>query len=603
MSITGEVQAEIFQNVIDERPISINVGEGESINEDDSRKPSRIKGLVTDNAAVMRKTWRILKRNNPTFYAYGCITHCFNLLNKDIYKLLVFKNIMQKTRKITTWFSRHAQDLSIFRRICIDKTGKEKALIKAGATRFGSETTSVESCVKAMNDLKITVADPLWNDNKESKKMKVKARDIRNLIMDTEYWRDAKIIHDFLAPLNAVICQLQSDKLPFGMGYHSFISLYSYFANYELNDIIDDDIQNAVLDMVMKRLDFLITPAHVASYLLTPHYVKKCTITLRAATAILEKALEGMPTAQIDAAKDAYVNFRASYNDVSFSQCWSDRELSIRSPSQWWAIWGLEPEFQGCQESSILLHNLLLAACGSERNWSDQKYIRASRRSKLKDTLADKLVNIYSNGELVDNFATASDLNKGFSCLKSKAGKQTDDRVDYLKLLSHCDQHPTFVHVNFNTIHSPSEFDGMHEDDAAEDGYNDDDENDSIASEVVRNIDVDNESSENEEDDIHEEYVGDILPCPEEVPKGLKENVRIAVYFDDEFDKGWFEGILQQVHKGKKRKENCTAKFEDGIANFIATKENYGRKVMWVLLPEITTNDAEIDDDNDIGEI
>ena len=115
MSVTGEMQAKVLQDIIDERKVrnvvATAVVEGDSHEEN----KSKIRSLVTDNASVMRKTWRILIRSNKGFIAYGCITHCYNLLNKDIYKLTLFKAVMKKCRTLTTWFSRHGQDLSIFR--------------------------------------------------------------------------------------------------------------------------------------------------------------------------------------------------------------------------------------------------------------------------------------------------------------------------------------------------------------------------------------------------------------------------------------------------------------------------------------------------------
>ena len=272
MSVSGEMQAKVFQDIIDERCIDTvidkprnNCSDSNKNNQHTSVRASKIKALVTNNAAVMKKTWRILTRDNPGFYAYGCICHCYNLLNKDVYKLEPFKSVMQRCRKITTWFSRHGQDLSIFRRVCIEKFNKEKSLIRAGATRFGSETTSIESCVKASNELKVTVVDPLWDDRKESKKMKLKGRDIRDLIMDTELWDEAIAITIFLHPLNDIISQLQSDKLPFGMVYHSFIQLHHHFLNFPENVVINDTLKEEIASKLLKRLDFLITPAHVAA--------------------------------------------------------------------------------------------------------------------------------------------------------------------------------------------------------------------------------------------------------------------------------------------------------------------------------------------------
>ena len=328
---------------------------------------------------------------------------------------------------------------------------------------------------------------------------------------------------------------------------------------------------------------------------MTPQYVSssKCTITLRAATSIIEKAMQGSDPDAIDAAKLAFTNFRASVNDSSYSECWRQRELEVRLPSHWWNVWGNEPELKGCQALATTLHKLLLSACGSERNWSDQKYVRTDRRNRMKDAMADKLVNIYCNSEIVDDLATSSDLNRRYSAKKSdRKTRDQGKKLNYLELLKHCDQDPSFVHPTFRTEIPLSNFDDMYEEEciADDDDYDSNCEHD-FERNVIRpskryiNSEV-SDSSEDEENDIHAEYVGDILPCPDEILKGLKENSRIVVYFDDEVDCGWFEGILIQVYKRKKKKDNCTAQFNDGIANFVATRENYGRKGMWVLLPD-----------------
>jgi Protein of unknown function (DUF 659) len=41
-------------------------------------------GVVTDNAAVMRRAWRLIEETYPHINAYGCAAHCLNLLIKDL---------------------------------------------------------------------------------------------------------------------------------------------------------------------------------------------------------------------------------------------------------------------------------------------------------------------------------------------------------------------------------------------------------------------------------------------------------------------------------------------------------------------------------------
>jgi hypothetical protein len=113
---------------------------------------------------------------------------------------------------------------------------------------------------------------------------------------------------------------------------------------------------------------------------------------------------------------------------------------------------------------------------------------------------------------------------------------------------------------------------------------------------IPGNRDAEDEEYHNRRLSTPRTYVGEILDCPDEVPKGVRESpkdwekknlppTRCAFWFDDGTDLGWFEGWVKEVDKRVTRKENCTAVFHDGIANRLITRENYGRNGQWVLLP------------------
>jgi len=60
-----------------------------------------LRAFCSDNAAVMRKTWRLLRAKFPGLLTYGCAPHAFNLHAKDICALPEFDSSVS-TRSSST---------------------------------------------------------------------------------------------------------------------------------------------------------------------------------------------------------------------------------------------------------------------------------------------------------------------------------------------------------------------------------------------------------------------------------------------------------------------------------------------------------------------
>jgi len=70
----------------------------------DSIGKNRCLGVVTDNAAAMKKAWQILQSDNryenlPIAY-YSCFCHTLNLLIHDIVKLESFSKVEENAKKL-----------------------------------------------------------------------------------------------------------------------------------------------------------------------------------------------------------------------------------------------------------------------------------------------------------------------------------------------------------------------------------------------------------------------------------------------------------------------------------------------------------------------
>jgi hypothetical protein len=63
----------------------------------------KVVSIVTDNAANMKKAWKILQAKYPALIINGCGAHIMNLLVKDIVKLDRFSDIIEHSKFITSF--------------------------------------------------------------------------------------------------------------------------------------------------------------------------------------------------------------------------------------------------------------------------------------------------------------------------------------------------------------------------------------------------------------------------------------------------------------------------------------------------------------------
>jgi hypothetical protein len=148
-SVNGEYQFEKLKSIIDK-----NGG------------VKKVAALVTDNASVMRKTWRLTRKHyNGDIWTYGCTPHGLNLLFKDILnKIPKFKKVEQLAKKITKHFNKVLQlgGLATFKKYqnllkLSDDSISSRSLKHPVITRWGSSYTCIESVIENLEALKMTV--------------------------------------------------------------------------------------------------------------------------------------------------------------------------------------------------------------------------------------------------------------------------------------------------------------------------------------------------------------------------------------------------------------------------------------------------------------
>ena len=115
--------------------------------------------VVTDTCATMVKAWAYVMDEFPWVSCIPCIPHVASLLMKDIGKLPKVEELIKHEGHVVNWFSNHQKPLAILRRKVLEKLGKRKELVKAGATRFGTNTLVGQRLQDVKDALVATVVD------------------------------------------------------------------------------------------------------------------------------------------------------------------------------------------------------------------------------------------------------------------------------------------------------------------------------------------------------------------------------------------------------------------------------------------------------------
>lgn len=220
------------------------------------RTHPKVKAVCTDNASVMRLAWRLLRDRLPKLWTYGCACHGFNLHAKDICKLEGFAATVSDCGSIATYFSRNLQlgGLATLRIKQVQVYGKQKAIKKAGATRWNSQVDCAQSIVDSKDALMMTATEADFISKENS-------ADVGALIRDVEFWRRVQVFIDTMEPVRRALKMLQSDRATPADVYAQWIEVHREHAG------------NATLvDILEKRMDFLIHPLHFVSYAFHPRY-------------------------------------------------------------------------------------------------------------------------------------------------------------------------------------------------------------------------------------------------------------------------------------------------------------------------------------------
>lgn len=248
-SVDGVYQADAFEPII---------------------KQYSIRALVTDNASVMRKTWRLLRDRIPELWTFGCAPHVFNLHVKEIIELEEFKATVEDCQKIAVYFAHNKQaggraTLSKYQKQVDGKTGSIEVGVK---TRWGSQIECALSILKHKTALTMTVNDRSFAKDKEN------AKYVRALVTDSNnsYWERLATFLRVMEAMRLALKVLQGDNITLADVYAQWVAVHSAHASLPSNMFTVDSTKDDLLRILSARIDFLIHPLHFVAYAFHPRY-------------------------------------------------------------------------------------------------------------------------------------------------------------------------------------------------------------------------------------------------------------------------------------------------------------------------------------------
>jgi hypothetical protein len=232
---------------------------------------------------------------------------------------------------------------------------------------------------------------------------KVKAQEIKALVLCDELWEQAAGIVELGLPITELIDLVNSDVPSTGKVYHA-----AFMVEEALKALPDSALPEAfraeVLLIYRKRWNMMCTPLHTSGYAFDPEWLHIDVYS--ADPEIMEgvSTMIGRLTETVTEAAAAERQFRAEEGPFGAPAA----KLNARQmPAwQWWQQYGVRtPELR---KVAIRVLAQVVAATASERNWSTMGFIHSDRRNRLSVEKCSDLTFCYSSLRLRDKITSES---------------------------------------------------------------------------------------------------------------------------------------------------------------------------------------------------
>lgn len=379
----------------------------------------KISGVVMDNTAANKKTWKILKEAYPRMFFQGCVAHGLHLLVKDVFAATKVKlgravadypdgypfapllDFAADCKKVVKYFHNHHGPKAMLKKAF--HASSLKALVMVAPTRWGSLISMFRSLLDGEEVLYqvVTGRDFVLGTNAQ----KAERQAIVNIVTMPDFVSLLQKSIEILAPIDAAIVYYQSDQVPVSEVYRTFLSKLP--SSISAMKSISDAERAYLLQQVQKRMEFMYGDAHGIAYLLDPRYLG-AGMSMEQRLAV-EELILAHPRTNTSESNDKptvehqqsvfedYTNFRIAVLAMKRSQtiAWGMLECGRISPLKFWMSDG--DSFPSLQQLAKQVFSMVATSAASERNFSAFAFVQTKLRNRLSEAAVEKLVYVRTN--------------------------------------------------------------------------------------------------------------------------------------------------------------------------------------------------------------
>jgi hypothetical protein len=340
-------------------------------------------GIITDNAANMKKCGKLLTDQYENTTWVGCLAHTLNLLIGDVLKIdsvqETFKSVIAIVKSVLQSNIYSAE----FKKIALEKSLNVTLLFPV-KTRWGSYLHCLENFLKSKSILQSMVVN---ENNRDLQKHKLK------LLSETT-WQDVANQITFLKPIVKWITILEGDSCSIHLVHRALKEIEEELESDNSKSIFEEVPLRDLKLKFKTRKENCVKPIHLAAVILDPKN--------QGATLNNDEYLDGCSTIMTIAQCDA-----ALLQELSDYKCrkglW-ERPLIWQAtedvdPISWWLTFFPKTVLAKTAQKVLSVPS---TSASVERSFSTHGNIHTKKRNKLKTERAAKICYISHNWKLMN---------------------------------------------------------------------------------------------------------------------------------------------------------------------------------------------------------
>ncbi|KAF4140739.1 hypothetical protein GN958_ATG10102 [Phytophthora infestans] len=211
-----------------------------------------VTAVVTDNAANMKKAWKLVRMERKGMVCTGCAAHGMNLLIKDIFKMKFFKDVLDKAQALARFIRGRRGLWSRFRdtQKQLKKRGeKRRRLSLTVATRWYTHEKCIANVVQNRDVIAAIFSDTAFLRNYKGSDLEEATKTFK----DEEFWQDAAVTVAIIRPINTSLAAFERDDCSISLVYHQFSWLRTHDVYTKSLDGCSTELQLQVLRAIEDR--------------------------------------------------------------------------------------------------------------------------------------------------------------------------------------------------------------------------------------------------------------------------------------------------------------------------------------------------------------